>query len=106
MVFNTTKVRDFSPKLPVEEDTTEFEEKIKLLDEEITNDLRWNANTAYITKRGYNYIWLLRRLEKSGANEIELLDIYCKHVRSILEYAAVVWHSALTNENTADIERV
>ena len=106
MVFNTAKVRDFAPKLTVEGNTIEVVEHMKLLGVEITNDLRWNANTTYITKRGYNKLWVLRRLKKSGANEEELLDIYCKHIRSILEYAATVWHAALTNENTTDIERV
>ena len=49
---------------------------------------------------------MLRRLKTSGANQQELVDIYCKHIRSILEYAAVVWHSALTKLNISDIERV
>jgi hypothetical protein len=66
----------------------------------------WHSNTAYITQRGYAKLWLLRRLKAFGANSSELLDIYCKQVRSILEYAAVVWHSGLTQQNTADIERV
>ena len=59
-----------------------------------------------ITKRGYTKLWILRRLKRSGANQTELVDIYCKHVRSILEYAAVVWHAGLTQINSADIERV
>ena len=42
----------------------------------------------------------------NGANQNELRDIYCQQVRSILEYAAVVWHSGLTIENKANIERV
>ena len=42
----------------------------------------------------------------NGANESELKTIYCQHVRSILEYASVVWHSGLTLENKANIERV
>ena len=50
--------------------------------------------------------WILRRLKTFGANKSELTDIYCQHVRSILEYASVVWHSGLTQENKANIERV
>ena len=35
----------------------------------------------------------------------QLTDIYCKHVRSILEYAAAaVWHAGLTLENPPNIE--
>ena len=42
----------------------------------------------------------------NGAKENELKIIYCQHVRSILENASVVWHSGLTQENQANIERV
>ena len=41
-----------------------------------------------------------------GANKEELLDVYVKQIRSVLEYAAVVWHPGLTVTNTLDIERV
>ena len=106
IVFNTAKTRDFLPKLKLEEETIEVVEKMKLLGVQVTSDLKWNANTAYIVRRGYNKLWTLRRLKSTGASSEELVDIYSKHVRSILEYAAVVWHSALTIENSADIERV
>ena len=48
----------------------------------------------------------MRRLKLFGANQSELIDVYCKQVRSVLEFAAVVWHPGLTQNNTVDIERV
>ena len=51
-------------------------------------------------------MWILRRLKNNGASESELKDIYIKQIRSVLEYAAVVWHPGLTQVNTADIERI
>ena len=51
-------------------------------------------------------LWMLRRLKKLGASQKILIDIYNKHIRSILEYAVPVWGSLLTNENCDDIERV
>jgi hypothetical protein len=41
-----------------------------------------------------------------GASRSALIDIYTKHVRSVLEFAAVVWNSSLTQENIITIERV
>ena len=41
-----------------------------------------------------------------GASDQELLDVYCKQIRSVLEYAAVVWHAGLTVANTTSIDRV
>ena len=35
-----------------------------------------------------------------------MLDIYIKQIRSVLEFAAVVWHAGLTTEHTKSIERV
>ena len=106
MLFNTARKRDFIPKFQIEGKDIETVDQLKLLKVLITDDLKWNANTAYITKRGYNKLWILRRLKVNGANENELKIIYCQHVRSILEYASVVWHSGLTQENQANIERV
>ena len=48
----------------------------------------------------------MRRLKQICANDEELLDVYCKQIRSVLEYAAVVWHPGLTVANTNSIERV
>ena len=49
---------------------------------------------------------MIRRLKTQGANQSELCDIYNKHVRSILENSAAVWHAGLTQINSTDIERV
>ena len=45
------------------------------------------------------------RLKVLGANTNELLDMYVKHCRSILEFAAPVWNGAITNVEKNDIER-
>ena len=105
MVFNTAITRYFTAEYNIEDELIETVDSLKRLGVKITSDLRWNENTEYITKRGYNKLWMLRRLKTSGANQQELVDIYYKHIISILEYAAVVWHSALTKQNIYDIER-
>ena len=86
MLFNTARKWDFTPKFEIEGKEIETVEQLKLLGVQITHDLKWNANTEYITKRGYNKLWMLRRLKLNGASESELKIIYCQHVRSILEY--------------------
>ena len=49
---------------------------------------------------------MTRRLKLIGALQQELLYIYTKQIRSIFEYAAVVWHPGLTVTNSTSIERV
>ena len=63
MVFNTAKTRDFTPQFKVEGNKLEVVEEMKLFVVQITNDLKWTTNTAYLTKRGYNKLWMIRRLK-------------------------------------------
>ena len=35
-----------------------------------------------------------------------MYDVYCKEIRSIIEFGVPVWHSSLTKKDSADIERV
>ena len=41
-----------------------------------------------------------------GAGREDLMDVYCKQIRSIVEYAAPVWHSSFTGEDRLRIERI
>ena len=49
---------------------------------------------------------MLRRLKGLGASEMEMLDVYYKQVRSVLELAVPVWQPALTQQEIKQIERV
>ena len=48
----------------------------------------------------------LRRLKCLGANSEQLLDIYGKQVRSLLEFAVPAWHGAITVVEKQDIEQI
>ena len=49
---------------------------------------------------------MLRRLKGLGASVSELMDVYEKQVRSVLELAVPVWQPALTKYESRQIERV
>ena len=106
MLFNNSKKKDFQPEILLEGKKLEVVEQMKLLGVIITSDLKWHENTKHITKKAYGRLWLLKRLKAMGASTETLLDVYCKQVRSVLEFAAVVWSSGITQENTTQIERV
>ena len=106
MLFNTSKKNDFTPALHLDDEILEVTEELKLLGVNITDDLKWNSNTKYITSKAYSRLWILRRLKNLGASNAELVDCYIKQARSILEYCSVVWHAGLSQINTIDIERV
>ena len=81
-------------------------ESVKLLGVKLRSDMRWSDNTDYICKKGYSRLWILRRLKGLGATKEELLDVYQKQVRSILELAVPVWQSGITKQERNQIERV
>ena len=72
----------------------------------LTSDLTWAANTQYIVERCNSKIWTIRRLKKLGASQEDLLEVYCKQIRSVAEFAAPVWNSKLTGEDINNLERI
>ena len=107
MIFNTRKKYDGRPRLAVRGgEFLEVVESYKLLGVILRSDMKWNENTDYICQKGYSRLWLIRRLKSLGANESEMVDVYTKQVRSILEMAVPVWQAGLTNYESYQIERV
>ena len=72
----------------------------------ITNDLKWKENTSFICLKARRKLWTLKRMKQLHLNEFELFDVYKKEIRSILEYAAPVWHSGITKKQRSEIESV
>ena len=68
--------------------------------------MKWDMNTNYICGKAYDRIWMIRRLKALGATNTELVDVYIKQVRCVLEMAAPVWTPALTKGQITQIERV
>jgi hypothetical protein len=49
---------------------------------------------------------MLRRLSKIGAAREDLLDVFIKQIRSVLELAVPAWQSSISQAEKIDIERV
>ena len=109
MIFNTGRKYDAMPKLTLSDmgdNYLEVVENFKLLGVVIRSDMKWYDNTDYICQKGYERLWMLRRLKGLGASEAEMIDVYHKQVRSVLELAVPVWQPALTQQEVKQIERV
>ena len=108
-VISFTKSRkwDFPPEIHFENGTQiECVPHVKLVGVMVSQDLRWFKNTEYICTKARQKLWILRRTVKLGLDIFKMFDVYTKEVRSILELAVPVWHSRLTKQQTADIERI
>ena len=84
----------------------ELVEHTKLLGLIISSDLSWSMNTDYMVNRCNAKLWVVRKLKKLGASDGDLLDVYCKQIRSIVEFAVPVWNHSINGENVSQIERI
>ena len=94
------------PTLQINDQLPEVVEEVKLLGVIIRSDLSWHSNTNNICKKGYMRLWMLKGLEGFGANYREMVDVYEKQIRSIMEQAVPVWEPGLTKGECEQIERV
>ena len=106
MFFNPGKARDILPRFNFNGDELEVVEETKLLGIIIRNDLSWSSHVTSMVKRANKKLWTLRRLKRLGSNTTDLLEVYFKQLRGILEQAVQVWHPSLTNFDRNRIERV
>ena len=83
------------------EEVTSF----KLLGVYISNDFSWATHCEYVVKKANRRLCAIRQLKKCGVPQGDLVSIYCSLVRSILEYASVVFGN-LRKYLSQDLERI
>ena len=106
MVFQPSKTKDFLPQFEIEGTPIELMEQTKLLGVIIDSNLSWTSNTEFIVSRCNSKMWVVRQLKKLGASRSDLIDIFCKQFRNILEFAVLVLNSSLIGEDIAKFERI
>ena len=106
IIFNFSRNHQFTTKLKVDGANLAVVKETKLLGVTITDDLKWNKNTAELVKKGYKRMQLLNAAASFTSARQDLKSIYTTFVRSVLEQSSVVWHSSLSCENRKDLERL
>ena len=106
MLFNPCTSVDFMPDFQLDTQEIELVEEVRLLGVILRSDMKWTSNTEHMVKKAYKKLWVMRRLKELGANQQELIDIYIKQVRSLLELAVPAWQGAITQTERDEIERV
>ena len=94
------------PRLRIDELTLELVDSFKALGLTINNKLKWQNNTEAIVKKASKRLYVIRVLRRCGLSPSDLLLVYLSLVRSILEYACPVWHTALPKYLSDKIEKV
>ena len=106
IVFNPFRSLDLMPNICLDEQELELVEEIKLLGLTIRSDMKWVSNTENMVKKANKRLWLLRRLKNLGAYNEQLVDVYTKQIRCILELVAPAWQGNITKSEKQDIERI
>ena len=106
-LFNTARKFDFMPQLTIDGNTLlQVVEEFRLLGLVFKSNLSWQSNTDQMCQKGFARLWMLRRLKKLGATQTEMLDVYYKQIRCMLELAVAVWTPGLSKAEGYQIERV
>ena len=106
MIFNPCTSIDFLPQFTLDDHELAVVEEMRVLGITITSDMKWATNTHNMVTKANKKLWVIRRLKKSGAKNEDLVDIYCKQVRSLLEFGVPAWHGGITTDDQIDIERI
>ena len=106
MVFNPCTSKDFQPQFVIDDQLLEVVEESRILGLIVRSDLKWTSNTKNMVKRAYGRLWMVKRLRNLGASSADLVDIYIKQVRSLVEFGVPVWQSSITDVEKNDIERI
>ena len=78
----------------------------KLLGVTISGDLTWNAQIMEVTKKAAKRLYFLVQLKRARVPQKDLCLFYITCVRSVIDYAAPVFHHALPAYLSQELERV
>ena len=63
----------------------------KLLGVYLSSDLTWATHVDYVLKKANRRLYALRQLKRCGVLPADIVKVYCSLVRSVVEYASVVF---------------
>ena len=107
MPFNLSKKFDFCPLISFPgQEPLEVIYQTKLLGVLISSDLSWSPHVQDLITRATKHLWIIIRFKSLGGSQDQLLTTYQLRVRSVLEFAAPVFHPGLNQEHSRQLEMV
>ena len=106
IIFNPCRKIDFMSEISLAGHEIEVVDEIRLLGIIIRSDMKWTSNTQNMITKAHKRLWILRRLKNMGACDSDLIDVFVKQIRCILELAVPAWQGSLTQAEKQDLERV
>ena len=79
---------------------------VKMLGVTISSDLKWNDHISECIKKANKRLYFIVLLKRANVPLSDIVNFYCTVIRPVLEYCAPVFHHALPQYLSDDIERV
>ena len=96
IVFNPCKKTDFMPNIVIDDHELEVVNETRLLGLTLRSYMKWISNTNNMVSKANKRLWILRRLKNFGAKKPDLLNVYTKQIRIVLELAVPAWQGAIS----------
>ena len=96
---------DFPPVV-IGEECIKLVKDAKLLGVTISGDLTWNAQITEVTEKAAKRLYFLVQLKRDRVPQKDLCLFYITCVRSVIHYAAPVFHHALPAYLSQELKRV
>ena len=106
IIFNPCRTKDFMPEIALDGHEIEVVDEIRLLGIILRSDMKWVSNTLNMTNKANKRLWILRRLKHLGASDIDLLEVYTKQIRCVLELAVPAWQGSISQAEKTTLERI
>ena len=97
--------RCFQP-IQVEGRQLEVVKTAKILGLVVSNDLKWNAHIDAVLKKASKRLYFLVQLKRARVRTNELCSFYTTCIRSVIEYSCQVYHFALPEYLSDNLERL
>ena len=94
------------PDLQVDGTPLPLVQEVKLLGVYLNDQLTWKTHVHYMVSKANRCVFILIRGRRFRFSVKSLHTLYQWYIRTSLEYAAPVWHSGLTRQETARPERI
>jgi hypothetical protein len=106
MVIGFSKKACDIPPLTINGSQIERVKSTTLLGVTLMDNLSWEAHINKICTKGFQRIYFLCLLRRTGVCPDDILQVYTSVVRPTVEYACEVWHTHLTVEQDNALEQI
>jgi exonuclease III len=106
IVINFTKNKDLPDSINIGNKSLERVCQTKLLGLIFNDTLTWGDHITYICKKAAKRLYFLRLLKRAGISPIDIVNVYCSIIRSLMEYACEIWHPNITKHQTNQLELI